>query len=408
MEKPSYEDYFGDDGSGDMKKFIIDNVRWLQEQGNEKALEVPITALEKILPDGMKLSSDPSDYEASTQMVLMKLIKSDFAGDIFDPMLQRIGSSMEDIKAVQENGYRRRIPGLPVLPEKKNKLSNEEIEEAMFDALKREVYGNMAPVLVRAAALGKPDLLIEKLSEMEKGMTEALAAVPDASEDAQNSVQELIDYTRIYTELIDDSKIDETQYNGFMNLLTGKFIENRVDAINNALAGDDHSHDDHSADECNIEIAKDFGAKVMHVLWRRYYGDGPEPGKYPQLERLTDISVVLFDAFNNTIEFTGLTPHPALEQPIMENLHEHVPENNELREEVFSIFTEFARNNHDVIDALKRYHEEDNAARIMVTMTAACPQVKVLDECMLEIKSSSTVVGDDDLDAALQQLLNGG
>jgi len=407
MEKPAYDKYFGDDGSGDMKKFIVDSVRWLQEQGNAQALEVPIEALETILPDDMKLSADPHDYEPSTQVVLMKLIRSDFAGEIFDPMLEQIGSSIEDIKTVQANGYRRRIPGLPVLPNKKDKQSAEDVEDAMFDVLKREVYGRMAPVLVRAAALGKPELLIGKLSEMEQAMTAALAAVPDASEDAQNSIQELIDYTRIYTELIDDEKVNESEYNTFMNLLIGKFITNRVDNINDAIADIDHSHDDHSADECNIEIAKDFGAKVMHVLWRRYYGDDPEPGKHPQLERLNDISVVLFDAFNNTIEFNGLTPHPALEQPIMENLHEHVPENSELREEVFEIFTEFAKNNKDVVAALKRQHDDDNAARIMVTMTAACPQIKVLDECMLETKASSSVQ-DGDLDAALEQLLNGG
>jgi hypothetical protein len=355
----------------------------------------------------MKLSGDPSDYEPSTQVVLMKLIRSDFAGEIFDPMLEQIGSSIEDIKAVQENGYRRRIPGLPVLPDSKKKRSPEEVEDAMFDALKREVYGRMAPALVRAAALGKPELLIGKLDEMQQAMTAALAAVPDASEDAQNSIQELIDYTRIYTELIDDEKVNEDEYNTFMNLLIGKFIVNRVDNINNALADDNHNHDDHPAEDCNIELAKDFGAKVMHVLWRRYYGDETEGGKHPQLERLNDISVVVFDAFNNTIEFVGLTPHPALEQPIMENLHENVPDNTDLRDEVFEMFTEFAKNNKDVVRALERQHDDDNSARIMVTMTAACPQIKVLDECMLETKSSSSVQ-DGDLDAALEQLLNGG
>lgn len=406
MKKPDYDDYFGEDGNGDMKKFIIESVRWLQEQGNEQALEVPIAALETILPDGMELSKDPHDYEPSTQMVLMKLIRSDFAGDIFDPMLQRIGSSIEDIKAVQENGYRRRIPGLPVLPEKKDKHSAQDIEDAMFEALKREVYGRMTPVLLRAAALGKPDLLISKLAEMEEAMRTALAAVPDASDDAQNSIQELIDYTRIYTELIDDSKVNEKEYESFMNLLISRFINNRVDTINDAVSEIDHSHDGHDETVCNVELAKGFGAKVMHVLWRRYYGDDVEGGKHPQLERLNDISVVLFDAFNNTIEFVGLTPHPALEQAIMENLNENVPENNDLREEVFKIFTDFARSNDDVIQALREQHDEDDSARIMVTMTAACPQVKVLDECMLEVKSSSDIVSGDDFEAALQGLLN--
>jgi hypothetical protein len=409
MKKPDYKKYFPEETSppGAMKRYIIDSIKWLQEQGNEEALEIPIDVLDKLFDDEMTISNNPNDFPPLTQMVLMKLINSGFAGEIFDGMLGQVGSSIAEIKALQDNGANRKMPGVPNYKSRK-KITDEEMTSMMFEQIQQEMYTKMGPHLIRAAVTGNVDDLKSKVDGMQQALKSSLEIVPEASEEAQLKVQEMIDYTDMYCRLVDPAETTPEHFNRFMNVLITKFVDNRVDEINNEIEGHGSDHADHSPEDCQMDEAKAFGAQVMHVLWRRFHGVESEDNAYPIINSLDSVSCIIFDAFHNSIEFIGITMHPALEAPVMNQLTEDVRENDDLRVEVFKLLTTYLKQHKDVIRALQRNADDDDHTAIMVTLSAAAPQIKVLNDCIaISASDPEVIMAESDMDAGLEKILKG-
>lgn len=414
MERPDFEKYFpstGDnefaDSPGSMKRFLIDSLRWVEQEKPELLEGLNIDLIEQAFTDDMILKSDPKEYPVEARIALHKILNSKAAGEIFDPILQRMDSSIAEIELMRNNKAARPMPGMPIM-NNTEPASNEELAEAMYLALRHQVFQKMAPVLIRAAALSKPQIIEEKITGMEEAMRQALELVPEASEEAQESMQEIIDYTRIYTRLVDENDISRDHYDRFMNVLISKFVENRVDDINREIENHAEGHKDHEPEECNMQDAAALGVPVMHVLWRRYYGEDKVNPKTPCINAITDISCILFDVYNNSIEFIGLTMHPALEHSVMENLNKRIPSDDKLKAEVFELFTEFMKSRPELVASLKTQHEDDDSAAIMVSMSSACPQLKILDECIIISSSDADdLLSASDIDDQLAKLLEG-
>lgn len=410
MEKPVFDEYFTETGQkypGAMKKYIIETLRWLQEQGNEEALEIPIEMLEQELDEDI-VAMDPAQLQPLGRLLMMKLIRSSFANEIFDEMLKRVGSSIDEIRKIRENGTHRKMPGMPY-SDAGTVMTQEEQQEAMFEMLKMEIHKKIAPALIKAGATGDVNFLKERLKDLEEAAESALKIVgDDPPEEAVNDIQELLDYTEIYIRMVDAEQTTPEHFNRFMNTLLTEFIDNKVKELNEEIQN--HDHKGHDDDECNLMKAKDFPVPVMHTLWRRYYSDDEttEP-EFPRLEAMQDISCVLFDAFNNQIEFTGLTFHPSLEHVIVERMNEKIPQSDDLREEIFKIFTRYVKNNPDLMQALQNQHADDERMAILVSMDIACPTLAILDKCYVSSQSEpDDLISGSDLDAALAELLNEG
>ena len=412
MEKPVFDEYFTDTGQkypGAMKKYIIETLRWLQEQGNEEALEVPIDLLEQELDEEI-VAMDPSRLPPMAKLLMIKLIRSSFASELFDEMLKKVGSSVDEIRSVRENGTHRKMPGMPYV-DKSTAMTEDEQREQMFELLKMEIHKKIAPALIKAGATGDVKFLRERFDALKDAADAALKIVVDSAgetpEEAVADIQELLDYTEIYIRMVDAEQTTPEHFNRFMNTLLSEYIENKVKELNEEIQN--HNHEGHDAEECNMMKAKDFPVPVMHTLWRRYYSDDETEPELPRLEAMQDISCILFDAFNNQIEFTGLTFHPSLEHVIGERMNEKIPQSDELREEVFKIFTRYVKNNPDLMRALEDQHADDERMAIMVSMDIACPTLAILDKCYVQSQSEpDDALSGSDLDAALAELLNEG
>jgi hypothetical protein len=390
-----------------MKKYLIDSIKYLQEQGNEEALEIPIDMLDQLFDDEMTITNNPNDFPPLTQMVMMKLINSSFAGELFDGMLGQVGSSIAELKDVRDNGANRKMPGIPNYKARK-RISDEEMTTLMFEQIQKEMYAKIGPHLLRAAVTGKIDDLKAKIVAMEEALQGSLEIVPEASEDAQLKIQEMIDYTEIFTQLVDPEQTTPEQFDRFMNVLITQFVQNRVDELNREIMEHSSEHEDHDPEDCQIEEAKNFGAPAMHVLWRRYHGSASEENAYPIINSLDSVSCVIFDAFHNSIEFIGLTMHPALESPVMERLTEDVRENEDLKVEVFKLLTDYLKNQKDLVRALQKNSDNEDHTAIMVTLSAAAPQIKVLNDCIaISASDADGILSESDMDAGLEKILKG-
>jgi hypothetical protein len=409
MEKPNYKKYFPEETNppGAMKRYIIDSIKWLQENGNEEALEIPIEILDQLFDDEMTITNNPNDFPPLTQMVLMKLINSSFAAEIFDGMLGQVGSSIADIQAVHENGAKRQMPGVPNYKSRK-KISDEEMTNMIFEQIQKEMYAKMGPQLIRAAITGNVEDLKKKVKGMEEALKNSLEIVPEASEDAQLKVQEMIDYTDIYCQMVDQETTTVEQFDRFMNILITQFVNNRVKDLNEEIENHSEDHADHDGEECQVGEAKKFGAPVMHVLWRRFHGYEKDKSKFPIIEGLDSVSCILFDAFHNSIEFIGLTMHPALELPVMEQLSEDITKNEEIKAEVFKLLTKYLKQNKDLLIALQKNADDEDHTAIMVTLSAAAPQLKMLNDCVaISMSDPKSIISGSDLDAGLEKILKG-
>jgi hypothetical protein len=407
MKKPDYKAYFPNETNppGAMKKYIIDSIKYLQEQGNQEALEIPIDMLDQLFDDEMTITNNPNDFPPLTQMVLMKLINSSFAGDLFDGMLGQVGSSVAELKEVRENGPNRKMPGIPNHKSKK-RISNEEMTSLMFEQIQKEMYAKMGPHLLRAAVTGNVSDLKAKVIGMEEALKSSLEIIPEASEDAQLKIQEMIDYTEMFTQLVDPEQTTPESFDRFMNVLITQFVYNRVEELNREIEEHSSEHEDHDPEDCQIEDAKNFGAPAMHVLWRRFHGNESEKNRYPIINSLDSVSCVVFDAFHNSIEFIGLTMHPALESPVMEQLTEDVRENEDLKVEVFKLLTDYLKNKRDLVEALQRNSDNEDHTAIMVTLSAAAPQLKMLNDCIaISASDPDGILSESDMDAGLEKLL---
>lgn len=409
MDKPDYKKYFPNDTNppGAMKKYIIDSIKYLQENGNEEALEIPIDMLDQLFDDEMTITNNPNDFPPLTQMVLMKLINSSFAGDLFDGMLGQVGSSIAELKDVRDNGANRKMPGIPNYKSRK-RISDEEMTTLMFEQIQKEMYTKMAPHLLRAAVTGNVGDLHAKVEGMEEALRASLEIVPEASEDAQLKIQEMIDYTEIFTQLVDPEQTTPEHFDRFMNVLITQFVNNRVDELNREIMEHSSDHENHDPEDCQIEDAKNFGAPAMHVLWRRFHGNESDENAYPIINSLDSVSCIIFDAFHNSIEFIGLTMHPALESPVMERLTEDVRENEDLKVEVFKLLTDYLKGKRDLVIALQKNSDDEDHTAIMVTLSAAAPQIKVLNDCIaISASDPDGILSESDMDAGLEKLLNG-
>lgn len=408
MEKPNFDDYFTSTGQkypGAMKRFIIDSLKFLQESGNEDALEIPIEMLENELDEEL-VADDPSKLPPLSRMLMIKLIRSSFAAEIFDQMLDKVGSSMADIRRLHEEGSFRQMPGMPYATTSEA-LTEDEMRERMYNMLKHEVHQKIAPALVKAGTTGNVDYLVEQSEKLKDAAKEALRIVGGTEDDESAvEIQQLLDYNEVFIRMVDQEQTTQEHFSRFMNTLLNEFIDTRVDKLNREVHN--HEHKDHDADDCvfaDPEV-QNFEAPLMHCLWRRYYGMGEFESETPEIEKLQDVSTIIFDAFNNTIEFIGLTFHPALEHVITERMNEKIPGNDALREEVFQLFTKYVKNNPEIMRALERQHEGDDKMAIMVSMDVACPTLEVLDKCYISSQSESDEsISESDLDAALAELL---
>jgi hypothetical protein len=410
MNKPNPDDYKINDGEDlRFRDYIIDMVEFLAESGNEEAKTFPRKMLEEIFPEGMTVGSDPRNYDPLAQMLLQRLIRSSFASEVFDPMLNNIGSSIEEMKRIAEEGPARAVPGMNI---PKNRISDAERMNMMAQALLEKMLDHLTPALLKAAATGRVDQLKIKITELEEAMQEASDMVigPDDDDDdllsAKEKIQEIIDYTNFFTRIIDSKETSNEDFNRFLNTLIGHLIAERVDEINSEVMLHSGKHEDHDVDGCNIHEAAALGIPVMHTLWRRYYGAETSDSA---LDSMTDLAAVFFDAYHNSIEFVGIAIHPALEKPVMNSLNENVPDNHALRQETFKIFTEYMKVHPEILESLKSQHEGDDSAAIMVNMYATTPNLKIMDDSYHKMIDNSAVSSfealSEDIDEAIVKLL---
>lgn len=412
MEKPNKDDYVTGEGN-DMrfKDYLIDMVSYLAENGNEEAKEFPTKMMAEIFPDDMNVTGDPRDYEPLARLLLQRLIRSGFAAEIFDPMLSEIGSNIEEMKRISTEGPARPVPGMNI--PKRNVMSDEERVNAMAEALLERIVDKLTPALLKAAATGRVSELKERITELDNALNDVTEMMTPAGAEpdegislGQQKLQEIIDYTHFFIRIIDEEQTSADDFNRFLNTLIGHLIGERVDEINAEVMLHPDKHADHDAGDCSIHDAAELGIPPMYVLWRRYYGG--EQGDSP-LEALSDLAAVFFDAFHNTIEFVGIAVHPGLEKPLMSSLNDNIPDNDELREETFKLFSEFVRNHPEVMKSLEKQHEGDDRAAIMVNMYATTPNLKIMDDSYHKTIDNSAIDSFEslsgDIDEAIQKLL---
>lgn len=413
MDKPIVNDY-KIDGTEDMRfrDYIIDMVEYLAESGNKEAKNFPRKLLEEVFPEGMNVSSDPRDYDKLAQMLLQRLIRSSFAAEVFDPMLEGIGSNINEMKRIAEEGPARAVPGMNI---RKNKISDADRINQMAEALLEKMLDHLTPVLLKAAATGRVDELSSKVVDLTEAMNSASDFVGDIHPNSDNDedylsakekIQEIIDYTNFFIRIVDNNETSSEDFNRFLNTLIGHLINERVNEMNEQVMLHSNDHAEHDPEGCNVHDAAALGVPILHTLWRRYYGAEPSDSA---LDSMTDLAAVFFDVYHNTIEFVGIAIHPSLEKPVMHSLNENVPDNGALREETFKIFSSYMKAHPELLESLKSQHEGDDSAAIMVNMYATTPNLKIMDDSYHKMIDNSAVSSFEslsvDVDEAIQKLL---
>lgn len=410
MDKPNFVDYVGEDGEGiegkTFKGYIVDMLRYLQEIEFPDADWFDVEFAEATLPDNFDLDADPRNLGVTAQVLLRTLMRSSVGAEIFDPLLARIGSSLEEIRGVVENGPEKRVPGVKV---NKSSANGSSVQDELIEQMKLKVLKDLHPVLIKAAATGRTSDIDERVAVMKEAFdrtVERVDGAPSDKESALTHIKEIIDSTEFFGRLVNAELTSKEMYSRFMNILKKHFLDERVDGINESIFT--HEHDDHDADSCRYAQAAELNAPIMHLLWQRDFNIPDQ--KYPGIYDADDIIGVVYNAFDHRVEFVGLSIHQAFTEDVMTNVTESVTENNDrIKNETMELLSSYLNDHPELMEFISEKHSEDGEhTAIMVGSETATASIDILEIAYAQVVSEfdeGLASLADDIDEAFAKLL---
>jgi hypothetical protein len=370
--KPYFKDY-QKDASG-FKKYIVETIEYLRKQGDEKAIAFDLDALIVVLPDDITPDGIIANKSPALRQVTRDLMQK-LGWAVFGDMLADMGLDKEMVDAMTSgatNKTGKNIPGSRTEDSVKSSMAAE------AEALHMQLLKEIAEPIDLAIATNNPSLLDAVINAAQSAMDVA-KNMGKSGGPADEVVQELIDSTLVFQELIDADKTTVEEYQAFLNKLVAFFIEDEV-VETNKVAMDDHSK--HDANECEMV---NHPTEPLKVLYRRFYDDKDESA--PPIENL---SLIVFDTVRGVVHPIAFSIHDALtpradeafnkscrsdkgQKFIVEAVMSFVNDDKELAEKVMDI---------------KPFDDEHNAAVLKVQPDVISPSSEVLRRLLDEVRVS--------------------
>lgn len=380
--KPYFKDYLKDDAG--FKKYIVETIEYLRKQGVEKAIAFDLDGLKAVMPDDVT----PDKVIAAGGPAMRELVKSlmrDLGWAVFGDMLSDMGLDEDMVNAMTQgklNSTGKNIPGSRTT----GSVAAAAAEEA--NALHAQLLEEIAVPIDMALATNNPSLLDAVIGAASNAISLA-ENVGKSGGAAATVVQELIDSTLLFQELIDNDRTTVEEYQAFLNKLVAFFIEDEIDETNKVALSDHSSHDKNECEMVN------HPTEPLKVLYRRFYDEKDESA--PPIEGL---SLIVFDTVRKVVHPIAFSIHDALTPRTDETFNKSC-RSDEGEKFIVKCLMNFVEDDKDLASQVLNVQKigEDSGAVLRVQPDVISPSSDVLRRLLDEVRVSynedaSSVFGD--------------
>lgn len=302
--KPYYKNYIkSPDG---FKRYMVDSVLYLREQGIAAAVAFDLDNFianvpETIEPDQVYTSD--SMGEAGRKAV--RDLLQDMGFHVFADMMGDMGMDNDTIQLLLSGEILeskaptgKQIPGFN---DANAKVAAEEQAQGLYKAT-LEV---LEEIIKDSLSHNNPALLQAVITSMKMTI---LRKGGNASDETQAIMQELMETTQVFSELVDDNRTTVEEYESFQNKLINFFISDEIEETNtNARL----EHESHDPAECEFML-RSKGKPPLQVLYRRIHAmDGTNGNKS---DAIPNLSLIVLDTVRGQITPIAFSLHEAMSE----------------------------------------------------------------------------------------------
>lgn len=374
--RPHYKDYQKDPEG--FKAYVKDMVEFLRSQGHKDAKAFDLDALLRLMPDDITPETVAETPELAPY--ISELIQK-MGWDVFGDMFTNLGLSREGMEAFLAedddvdslNATGKEIAGL-------NSGSSSRFGTNKANAIYKQIIDRLGRVIILATSKNDPTILNEPIESLTR--VQADTADLAVSDEARNNIQNLLDSTITFQELIDNERTTPEEYNSFLNNMIAHFIADQVNETNETVKG---KHDDHDPEQCDLTEFTNDGP--LKIVYRRLYSAKDDEVPIPNLH------LIVLDTVRGVVHPIAISLHEAL-SPIAEKTFNSDCRSRDGSNFIANSVISFIRDNEDLVKAMVKPEDTDESegqAMLRVSCEVVSPTAVMMREVLAETRNSFNV-----------------
>ena len=374
-ERPDYTQYSKDpDG---FKSYLQDMIWFLRSEGNIHALSFDLDGFLKTLPadatpEGLISSDESAPY-------ISELLQN-LGWELFGDMLKKSGLTEDTMKMILRsedftglNATGKDIPGL-------SDPTGGRFDKTKANAIYSAILDKLSTRIIEATSANDPKLLDEPIQNL-TSVQERTADMKVSSE-ARENIQNLLESTIVFQELIDNDRTTPEEYNSFLNNMITGFINDQIEDTNKTVVG---KHTDHNSDDCDLTQFHSDGP--LKIVYRRLYSAKDDEVPIPGLH------LIVLDTARGVVHPIAISLHEALSS-ITEKRFASDCRSDEGSNFIGSSVISFIKDNEDLVRSMisrESMDDDVDAAVLKVSPEVVSPTASMMREVLAETRQSFDV-----------------
>lgn len=373
-ERPHYKDY--QNTSNGFKTYIADAVLFLRSQGNKDAKAFDLDGFleavpDEVTPENLSAASDAAPY-------ISDLIRK-MGWEIFGDMLTNVGLSKETVDMFMDDDFKglnttgKNIPGL-------SSGDDSRAAHVRAKAIYAGILHKLSNRIIEATSKNDPSVLNDTIETLQRVQNDT--SDMNVSQIARDHIQNLLDATLVFQELIDNEQTTPEEYNSFLNNMINHFIHDQVTETNENVIGE---HTDHDPEHCDLTIYENDGP--LQIVYRRFFNEDEEDPAIPGLH------LIILDTARGVVHPVAISLHEAL-TPIAEKKFISDCKSEEGSNFIGNQVVAFIKDNEKLVGAMiskEEIDEETTAAVLRVSPEVVSPTAHMLRDVLAETRTTFNV-----------------